>query len=147
MDKAALKAAMLSLEEQELAHAREHYEEFLAEAQLDRTEPIERDEMAQSRMASDLAHAFDQPVHEHTEKIDKLMSLDFGPKTEVEEGAVVRVGGRYFVIAVSTRKFEHEGLTLMGISAQAPIYRAMEGKTEGDTFTLNGREMEIEELL
>jgi hypothetical protein len=35
--------------------------------------------------------------------------MDFGPKSEVEEGAVVKLGGRFFVIAMSTGKFVCDG--------------------------------------
>ena len=138
---------MLGLEEAALEHAREKYLDFVASARLDRSEPIENDEQAQAEIASDLSEAFDQPVHAHADKIAKLNTIDFGPKSEVEEGAIVKVSGRYFVIAVSTAKFSCEGNELMGISAQAPIYEAMEGKRAGDTCTFNGREMKVEDVL
>jgi hypothetical protein len=46
----------------------------------------------------------------------------FGPKSKVEEGAVVNLGGRFFIIAVSTGKFMCDGNEIMGISTQAPIH-------------------------
>ena len=39
--------------------------------------------------------------------------MDFGPKSKVEEGAVVKLGGRFFVIAVSTGKFVCDGNEIM----------------------------------
>lgn len=147
MNKNAVKNTMLSLEEDQLAHAQEHYREYLESARLDRTEPIESDEQAQAETAGDAARAFDQPVHSHSDKIAKLRTIDFGPKTEVEEGAIVKVDGRHFVVAVATTRFECEGNCLMGISAQAPIYKAMEGKCAGDSGTVNGRSFKIEAVL
>lgn len=147
MDKAALKERMLALEEAELAHAREKYAEFISDARLDRTESHESDEISRAEFAGEMAEAFDQPVHDHLEKLSHLKALDFGPKTEVGEGAVVRLGQRWFVVAVSTARFEHDGETLMGISTAAPIYGAMEGLAEGESFTFNGREMVVETLL
>ena len=47
--------------------------------------------------------------------------MDFAPKSKVEEGAAVKLGGRFFVIAVSTA-FVCDGNEIMGISTQAPIY-------------------------
>lgn len=147
MNKNAVKNTMLNLEEAQLAHAREHYREYLESARLDRTEPVDRDEQAQAETAGDAAKAFDQPVHTHADKIAKLKMIDFGPKTEVEEGAIVKVDGRHFVIAVATARFECEGNCLMGISTQAPIFKAMEGKGAGETCSVNGRSFNIEEVL
>ena len=56
----------------------------------------------------------------HSDKIEKLAAMDFGPKSKVEEGSVVKLGGRLFVIAVSTGKFVCDGNEIMGISTQAP---------------------------
>lgn len=147
MNKSAVKETMLALSASELEHAREHYEQFLASARLDRSEPIETDERAQAETASELAEAFEQPVHDYETKIDRLRAIDFGPKSEVGEGAIVTVGARHFVIAVSTARFEHEGVELIGISTQAPIYKAMEGKEAGDDCTFNGRTLTIDEVI
>jgi len=61
-----------------------------------------------------------------------------GPKSNVEEGAVVKLGERFFVIAVSTGKFVCDGNEIMGISTQAPIYAELEGKRTGDAISFNG---------
>ena len=44
--------------------------------------------------------------------------MDFAPKSKVEEGAAVKLGGRFFVIAVSTGVFVCDGNEAMGISTQ-----------------------------
>ena len=66
--------------------------------------------------------------------------MDFGPKSKVEEGAVVKLGGRFFAIAVSTGKFVCDGNEIMSISTQAPIYAELEGKRAGDAISFNGRD-------
>ena len=55
-------------------------------------------------------------VHSRSDKIEKLSAMDLGTKSNVEEGAVVKLGGRYFVIAVSTGKFVCDVNEIMGIS-------------------------------
>ena len=72
--------------------------------------------------------------------------IDFGPKSAVSEGAVVKLSGRYFVIAVSTSKFSCRGRELMGISTMAPIFKAIEGARAGDTVTFNGKNVTVEEV-
>ena len=129
MNKQIVKQTMLSLEARDLASAREKYLEYVGSARLDRSEPIEDDEQAQAELASDLSEAFDNTVHSHSDKIEKLSAMDFGPKSKVEEGAVVKLGGRFFVIAT-----------------QAPIYAELEGKRAGDAISFNGRELVIEQV-
>ncbi len=147
MDKTAIRQTMLKLESDALAHAREDYLEFLESARLDRSEPIEHDEQAQAVAAGELAEAFDQPVLTHAHKLEHIERVDFSPKSAVEEGAVVKVGGRHFVVAVSTTRFTCDGVELMGISTEAPIYKAMEGKKAGETYTFRGKTMTVEEVL
>lgn len=137
---------MLALEESELAHAKEAYEEYLREARLDQTETVDLDNQAQAETASKLAVALDMPVHDHAEKLEHLREIDFGPKTEVTEGAVIDIGGRLFVISVATAEFSCQGQKVMGISTQAPLYQALEGLSAGDSADVNGRAVTIEGL-
>jgi hypothetical protein len=146
MDKQIVKQTMLSLEARDLQSAREEYLAYVASARLDRSEPIRDDEQAQAELASDLSEAFDDDVHTHSEKIRKIAAIDFGPKSKVEEGALVKLGGRFFVIAVSTGRFSCDGHEVMGISPQAPIYAHMKGKRAGDTVTFNGKKLVIDEV-
>ena len=144
MDKQRIKETMLGLERQLYDTTSDAYLGYIASARLDRTEPIENDELAQAIFARDLSEAFDQQLHDHAAKIRKLQQTDFGPKTEVEEGAVIAVAGRHFVIAVATNGFVCEGIEYMGISSDAPLYRAIEGKAAGDSCTFNGRDLIVE---
>lgn len=150
-DRAALKKAvhdrLMSLEEAELAAAIAHYEAFLRESQLDDREGHDKDDIAASRENADLAAAFDTPVQTHHAKIDVIENTDFALTDTVAPGAVVSFNGRNFIVAVSTTRFDVEGVTYMGISLQSPIYKAMAGLQAGDTFTHNGTEIEIEDVL
>ena len=147
MDKERVKQTMLELEQQQFEASKEAYLDYVSSARLDRTEPIEDDELAQAFFASDLSEAFDEPVHAHADKIAKLQRIDFGPKSSVEEGAIVKVAGRQFVVAVATGRFTCDGNELIGISTASPLYAAIEGKTAGDTCTFNGREIRIEAVI
>jgi len=146
MDKSIIRHRLLSLEAHELEDAREAYRDYLAGARLDRSEPIDAHDQSQAELASDLAEALDGPVHAHADKLDKLKHIDFGPKTRVEEGAVVTFGGRSFVVAVATQAFDCAGTELMGISTEAPIYEAIADRTAGERFEFNGRSLVIEDV-
>lgn len=72
-----------------------------------------------------------------------MSEVDFGPKSTVTEEALVRLSGRYFVIAVSTSKFTCDGREVMGISTMAPIFEAIEGARAGEAVEFNGRKLVI----
>ena len=146
MDKAIIKETMLSLEGAALQSAREKYFDYVAGARLDRSEPIESDEQAQAEIASDLSEALDDTLHDHTDKLDKLREIDFGPKSSVAEGALVLLSGRYFVIAVSTGRFTCDGQEVMGISTMAPIFEVIEAARAGETVEFRGRNLVIEHV-
>ena len=90
MDKNIIKETMLSLEGAAFQSAREKYFDYVADARLDRSEPIENDKQAQAEIASDLSEALDDTLHDHADKLDKLREVDFGPKSTVTQGALVR---------------------------------------------------------
>ena len=139
-----LRETMLSLETAALQSARDIYLDYVSTARLDRSEPIENDELAQAEVASDFAEALDDTLHDYADKLEKLTTIDFGPKSAVGEGAVVKLSGRYFVVAVSTSKFTCRGREFMGISTMAPIFEAIEGARAGETVQFNGRELIVE---
>ena len=145
-NKTQIRETMLSLETATLQSARENYLDYVATAKLDRSEPIERDEHAQAETASDLAEALDDKLDDYSDKLEKLRTIDFGPKATVSEGALVKLSGRYFVIAVSTGKFTCHGQELMGISVMAPIFEAIEGARAGETVRFKGRGLLVEQV-
>jgi hypothetical protein len=146
MDKQIIRETMLSLEKSALESAREKYLDYVAGARLDRSEPIEDDEQAQAEIASDLSEALDDTVHDHTDKIEKLEKIDFGPKSSVQEGALIKLSGRYFIVAVSTGRFSCEGQEIMGISTMSPIFAELEGMLAGESLDFSGRKLVVEEI-
>lgn len=150
-DRAALKQAicdrMMALEAEELAAAKAHYDAFIRDSRLDDREVHDKDEIAVSRENADLAAAFDSPVQTHHAKIDVIENLDFSVTDTVRPGAVVCMGDRNFIVAVSTSRFEVQGQTFMGISPQSPIYKAMDGLRAGETFRHNGQEFRIQDVI
>ena len=141
-----IRETMLSLETAALQSARDSYQDYLLTARVDQSEPIENDEQAQAEVASDFAEALDDQLHDYADKLEKLRTIDFGPKSAVAEGAVIKLSGRHFVIAVSTTKFKCQGREIMGISTMAPIFEAIEGARAGETVQFNGRDLTVEDV-
>lgn len=150
-DRAALKQAvqdrLLALESDELTSAREHLEAHIKDSILDEREVRDTDDLTSSNEQVELASAFSHPVTTHEAKVDVIENTDFALTDAVKPGAVVVVDGRHFIVAVSTRRFDVDGVTYMGISQESPIYKAMEGLKAGESFSLNGKEVEVEDVL
>lgn len=147
MDKAALRSRLLGLEEEELRNTQQAYLDYMATAKLNWGEHYDDGEESQAERARFLSEQLDCPLHTHAEKLEIIRRLDFGHKTKVEPGAVVRIGGRWFVVAVATAPFNCDGETLVGISTHAPIYEEIEYLKAGDTFAFAGRNQTVEEVL
>ena len=141
-----LQDRMHALEEAELATAIAHYEAHLREARLDDREQHDNDDVADAVAEADLAKAFDHPVHTHQAKLSAIEEIDFSLTDTVRSGAVVVFNGRHFVVSVSTARFDCDGTTYMGISTQSPVFKAIDGLQAGDSFVLNGRQIDLEDV-
>jgi hypothetical protein len=135
---------MLNLAAERLTYSERAYAHYLCRSAHDQSEAVDRGQVSQQFGDAEVAQGFECPLHTHAEALATLRAIDFGPKQEVVEGAVVCFSGRWFVVAIATTEFACGRLTYMGISRQAPIFEAMRGKAAGDIFEFNGREIRIE---
>lgn len=59
-------------------------------------------------------------------------------------GSVVETSGNYYFVSVPIGEISMEdGSSVYAISTEAPIYKKMEGKKEGDSFNFNDEEIKI----
>ena len=95
-----IRETMLSLETAALHSARDNYLDYVSAAKLDRSEPIENDEQAQAEVASELAEALDDTLHDYADKIEKLKMIDFSAQS-VNRPLKVGACGDHFEDGVS----------------------------------------------
>tara|TARA_Y100000588_G_C14087270_1_gene852849 strand:+ start:279 stop:728 length:450 start_codon:yes stop_codon:yes gene_type:complete len=63
---------------------------------------------------------------------------------KISFGSVVETSGNYYFISVPIGEISmKDGSSVYAISTEAPIYKEMEGKAEGDTFSFNDEEVKI----
>lgn len=65
---------------------------------------------------------------------------------EVELGAIVVTDKETFFVSASIEGFTVDGKSVFGLSTEAPLYKAMEGKREGDSFSYNSNTYTIKEI-
>ncbi len=66
--------------------------------------------------------------------------------TEVGVGSLVITSNGNFYIAISAGKIELDGKQYFALSGATPVAKLMEGKKAGDTFLLNNKTVEINEV-
>jgi hypothetical protein len=147
MDKSRIRERLVALEAAELQESRDAYNQYVAGARVDTGGGVIDDQDgSQAAQSRNLAEAFDCPLHDQVHKLDLIERIDFGPKSKVEPGAVVKLDGRYFVIGVASGVFDYDGQSFMGLSPEAPIYAVLEDREAGETFTFRGHAHTVEEV-
>jgi hypothetical protein len=146
LSKTSLQATIRNPQEAQLRQSRDAYASYLAGARRDRTEPTDPDQASQEFGNAELAEYFEGPARTYEAALQRLQSIDFGPKSHVEEGAAVQVDDRWFVVGIATQAFVCDGLTYMGISTDAPIYKALEGAVAGEAVAFRGRDLKVQAI-
>ena len=84
-------------------------------------------------------------LSEAQEQKEELSKIDPDHKNErIGFGSVVETKDKYYFIAVALGEISMEdGSKIFAISTKAPIYKELEGKKTGDTFSFNDNEQEI----
>ena len=144
MDKSKLKQALIELEHKIIEETGMNYEAYLSGNPINREDVVDADEQSQHWAGIEISEKLDEQLLEHEDHLRIINAISFEPTDEVKPGAVVRVNGRCMIVAVPKPKFTIDGMDYIGISSSAPIYKTLEGKKAGDTFSFNGREFKIE---
>jgi transcription elongation GreA/GreB family factor len=87
---------------------------------------------------------FAQQLAKLNTQIDVLERIDPEKKCKkVEFGALVVTDNQKLFISTGLGKIDCEGEEYYAVSPVVPIFKAMEGKKEGEEFTFNGRKSRI----
>ena len=134
INKAKLRAMLLQLEALSIEESTGLYQSNLDTARLDLSEPNDQGQRSQQEQSAVEAQGFADQSHLHQKHRNVIEALPFGRTNVVEPGAVVNVNNRYFVIAVPTQVISIDGIDIVGISVESPLYEVMAGLREGETF-------------
>ena len=132
INKAKLWTILMQLEALSIAESTALYQSHLDTARLDLSEA--NDQRSQQEQSAVEAQGFEEQSHLHQKHRNVIEALPFGRTAVVEPGAVVNVNNRYFVIAVPTEVFSIDGIDIIGISVESPLYEAMAGLRAGEPF-------------
>lgn len=102
------------------------------EEEFDLTQQEYNAEMLQqvNRIADQLKFANDEMV-----KLYNMMPTIGTIHQDIQLGAVAVTDKDIFFVSTSIERFEVDGLKVFGLSTESPLFKVMEGKKSGDTFT------------
>jgi hypothetical protein len=146
INKSNVRDALLTMEATSIQEATLLYESHLQGALPDLSEADDQGQRSQNEQSGIEAQRFEEQSHLHESHKKAIQAIDFGPKCKVERGALVKVNGRYFAVAVPSRLFSVEGIELLGISVDAPLFAVMEGLNSGDTFEFRGNSFVVDDV-
>lgn len=136
--------ALRSRADDGLAAARSAVEAQRAAAESDSAETASVDNLSQSDQAGEMTSLYEGSEARQLASREALDALDFGPHSTVAPGALVSFDGGHYVVGVVSDAVVVDGVSYEGISADAPLYPAIEGLRAGDSFTFGGREHRID---
>jgi transcription elongation GreA/GreB family factor len=151
MDRIALKKRILAAgtkaQQAIINDFKSRIEELKSSGQQYADEQQDSGALSMSQASEEQINLMTEQLNMLEEEMDKLGRISADEIHDVVHlGSVVKTNHQQFFVSVSIERFKCEGQDYFGISTKAPIYKAMEGKSSGDRFEVNGRQFEIVDL-
>lgn len=103
-------------------------------------------ETAREMVQQDLSR-YQNQLFEVNRELTLLQNLKDNVSTKIEIGSLVRTSLRHIYVATGAGLQIIDELPVFCISAQSPLYRALEGRTMGETFIFRSQEEEVIEII
>lgn len=129
-----------------LAASRERYEQQQAASELDQDGTIAPDDLSQADQAGDLAGFAGDAIAEAEATLAAIDALDLSATDAVRPGAVVGFGGARYLVGVAAAPVTVDGVEYEGVSADSPVFAAIDGRHAGETFVVNDTEQTLDEV-
>ncbi len=145
-DKQRLKDALINHLRDAVAAVRQSVSAEDSAALLDQTSSFTVDDQSQSDEAGAMAAIFAESVARAEDHLAAVEALDMAPREQVQPGAVVGFGDQRYVVGVVTGPLACDGVDYEGISTDAEMYAAIQGRQLGEEFEFRGRRLSIDFL-
>ena len=146
MDKLKLKQFLIDSEQALIDEAKMDLVEYRKENALDHDNVLDLDDLSHSEASASFEQDLNKRIFNHNENLQHIKDISFAPSDEVRPGALVKVNGHYFIIAIPQKTFEFEGVKVEGISVEAPIFKLMAGKKVGETYSFHDVTYTIQDI-
>lgn len=140
-------AHLIELKTNEIEALEDSHKIFAEGADLDEESSLELDDFAQQNRSTDSARNLQARINQAKENLEAFKNVRPELIDEITVGNVVFTDKVNFVIGLAFKDFEWENKKFVGISTDAPIFKVLLGKREGDQVEFNGIIYTIEEIL
>ena len=146
MNKEEIKAKLFELQTNLVNELQEKVKTSHSMVDIDETDTIDPEDFSHQYESGEMEQLMKVQLNKEKGNLEKLNTIDFGPKDTVACGALVKTNQFNFFIGLPTIPFDVKGDHIVGISNESPIYAIMANKKEGDAFSFRGNDYKIEKI-
>ncbi len=137
MDKLALKLEIIKNQNEQLKTLEDDYANYQESSKLNLDDNLDTDDLSHRTQAQEYTQVLDKQIHQLSDDLKKITNTSFDKKNIITSGAVAKVNGQYYIIGIPACRFDFDGANYIAMSPEAPLYKAMMGKTENESFIFN----------
>ena len=113
---------------------------------VDESDTIDPEDLSHQTESMLTEQLFRVKLQKAENDLNLLEQLSFDIKSKVEPGAFIKTEMFHFVVATATIPFDLDGMHVIGLSSESPIYLEMKGLQKGDDFNFSGKSYTILEI-
>ncbi len=147
MTRNTLIEALIKKQESIIDNLEDSVERYQTASDIDEQETREPEDFARQTEAKDMQLRFEKLVREARVALDFLSEQREQIHERIEKGTLVKTDFNWFFLGVSMPLVELEGLNLVSISDQAPVYKDFVNKKTGDHVLVGEKTHEILEII
>ncbi len=147
MNKELLKNTLVEIQQNIVKELEENKVSKHSLVDLDEGDTIDPEDTARQYEFGEMEQMIKVQLNKAQRNLEKLETIDFGPKSTVTSGAFVETDKFNFFIGFSTIPFDCDGVHVVGISQESPIYPIMANKKAGDKFSFCGNNYTIQNII
>ncbi len=145
--KEKIRNQIIEIETEELKGLQQMLKTYSEAADLDEESTLDPDDFSQQNQNFESADNLTKRIARVKQMIDSFLNLPTEGFEKVEPGALVLTDSLNFYMGISTKQFQQDGKTFIGINTDAPIYKALEGAKAGNNIEFNGKKYKVLEIL
>lgn len=146
MNKEELKNKLIEQQEGMIAEFEQKVKDIHSMVDIDEEDTIDPEDFSHQAEAGEMEELIKSQLNRAKEKLGELKKFPIDEISEIRTGAIVETNERNFIVGFSIPPVAIEGKEFVGISKEAPIYSALEGKNVGDRFEVGGVTYEITKI-
>jgi hypothetical protein len=146
MNKVILKNRLIEIQKTIINEINEKIVTTHSMVDVDESDTIDPEDLSHQTESMLTEQLFKVKLQKAENDLHLLDQISFDVKTKVEPGAFVKTEMFHFVVATATVPFDLEGIHVIGISSESPIYLEMKGLEKGDIFNFSDKSYTILEI-